>query len=176
MRVYRTFIELPRFYHQTIWHSIQRNATTVAALRTSKLPLSTHELACANRDSSSSHSMHRYYHTQCVRLPIGSNSGRDCRYSQQPQRRQLWSTTGCRTTDKHNADEITPSLSQYQAYDMIHKLTDQERKSLRDALNQYESDVTKSKFQGKPSVCMTTNDRWPHTPCACNSSSYNIHL
>lgn len=65
------------------------------------------------------------------------------------QMRQLWLSMRCRSTDKHNAEEITPSLSQYQAYDMIHKLTDQERGSLKNALNQYESDIVKTKFQGK---------------------------
>lgn len=64
-------------------------------------------------------------------------------------KRHLWCSVTCWSTDKHNADEIAPSLSQYQAYDMIHKLTAHERQSLKNALNQYESDQVKSKFQGK---------------------------
>lgn len=64
-------------------------------------------------------------------------------------KRNLWCSVTCWSTDKHNADEIAPSLSQYQAYDMIHKLTAHERQSLKNALNQYESDQVKSKFQGK---------------------------
>lgn len=45
-----------------------------------------------------------------------------------------------------NPNEV---ISDYQAYDMMHKLTDEERKSLKKALSQYESDQVKSKFQGK---------------------------
>lgn len=40
------------------------------------------------------------------------------------------------------------TLTEYHAYDMIHKLSDNDRKSLSKALNKYESEKIKSKFQG----------------------------
>lgn len=40
-------------------------------------------------------------------------------------------------------------LTEFQAYDMIHKLSDNDRKSLSNALSRYDSEKTKSKFQGK---------------------------
>lgn len=43
------------------------------------------------------------------------------------------------------------TLTEYQAYDMIHKLSDNDRLSLSKALNNYESDKIKSKFQGETS-------------------------
>lgn len=39
-------------------------------------------------------------------------------------------------------------LTEFQAYDMIHKLSDNDRKSLLNALSRYDSEKTKSKFQG----------------------------
>lgn len=41
------------------------------------------------------------------------------------------------------------TLTEYQAYDMIHKLSDNDRLSLSKALNNYESDKIKTKFQGE---------------------------
>lgn len=40
-------------------------------------------------------------------------------------------------------------LTEYHAYDMIHKLSDNDRKSLSRALSRYDSEKTKSKFQGE---------------------------
>ena len=40
-------------------------------------------------------------------------------------------------------------LTEYHAYDMIHKLTDNDRKALSNALSRYDSEKTKSKFQGE---------------------------
>lgn len=40
------------------------------------------------------------------------------------------------------------TLSEFQAYDMIHKLSNNDRASLLKALNKYNSDKIKSKFQG----------------------------
>lgn len=54
-----------------------------------------------------------------------------------------------------NATHQTPNigeydtLTEYHAYDMIHKLSDNDRASLSKALNKYDSDKIKSKFQGK---------------------------
>lgn len=153
MRVYQSVIQLPRLYGSTAIWQCQRQASTVAISQTN----TTRKLTCANNKNNRTHSYmgqaaEQHYHTQHVRLVIGDNScGRDHHHIWQPhtQSRQLWSSAVCRTTDKHNSDEIAPSLSQYQAYDMIHKLTDQERTSLKNALNQYESDIVKSKLQGK---------------------------
>lgn len=47
---------------------------------------------------------------------------------------------------KSNDNNVT--LTDYQAFDMIHKLTDEDRGALTKALNQYESNKIKSKFQG----------------------------
>lgn len=40
------------------------------------------------------------------------------------------------------------TLTEYHAYDMIHKLSDNDRASLLKALSKYNSDKIKSKFQG----------------------------
>lgn len=40
------------------------------------------------------------------------------------------------------------TLTEYHAYDMIHKLSENDRASLLKALNKYNSDKIKSKFQG----------------------------
>lgn len=40
-------------------------------------------------------------------------------------------------------------LTEYSAYDMIHKLSDNDRKSLSKALSRFDSEKTKSKFQGE---------------------------
>lgn len=47
------------------------------------------------------------------------------------------------------ADDKNESLTDYQAYDMVHKLTDGDRAALTKALNQFESNKIKSKFQGE---------------------------
>lgn len=44
------------------------------------------------------------------------------------------------------------TLTEYHAYDMIHKLSDNDRASLLKALNKYNSDKIKTKFQGEFSV------------------------
>lgn len=41
------------------------------------------------------------------------------------------------------------TLTDVQAYDMIHQLSDAERAAVTKAINQYESNKIKSKFQGK---------------------------
>lgn len=46
------------------------------------------------------------------------------------------------------------TLTEYQAYDMIHKLSDNERVSLSSALNKYDSEKIKSKFQGMRCECV----------------------
>lgn len=40
------------------------------------------------------------------------------------------------------------TLTEYQAYDMIHKLSEKDRVSLSKALSKFDSEKTKSKFQG----------------------------
>lgn len=40
-------------------------------------------------------------------------------------------------------------LTEYHAYDMIHKLTDNDRKALSTALSRYDSEKTKSQYQLK---------------------------
>lgn len=58
-------------------------------------------------------------------------------------------------SDKSSASNQTQNigdydtLTEYNAYDMIHKLSDNERASLSKALSKYNSDKTKSKFQGE---------------------------
>lgn len=67
------------------------------------------------------------------------------------------STTGTADTnenDKNPAKNTTNigeynTLTEYQAYDMIHKLSDNDRASLSSALNKFDSELIKSKFQGK---------------------------
>lgn len=44
------------------------------------------------------------------------------------------------------------TLTEYHAYDMIHKLSENDRASLLKALNKYNSDKIKSKFQGNSLV------------------------
>lgn len=51
------------------------------------------------------------------------------------------------TTDASDTGD-SDTLTEYQAYDMIHKLNDNERASLSSALNKYDSEKIKSKFQG----------------------------
>lgn len=46
------------------------------------------------------------------------------------------------------------TLTEYHAYDMIHKLSENDRASLLKALNKFNSDKIKSKFQGNFSVCL----------------------
>lgn len=46
------------------------------------------------------------------------------------------------------------TLTEYHAYDMIHKLSDNDRASLSKALSKYNSDKIKSKFQGRLIFCM----------------------
>lgn len=46
------------------------------------------------------------------------------------------------------------TLTEYHAYDMIHKLSENDRASLLKALNKYNSDRIKSKFQGNFLVCL----------------------
>lgn len=41
------------------------------------------------------------------------------------------------------------TLTEYHAYDMIHKLSDKDRTSLSKAISRYDSEKIKSKFQGK---------------------------
>lgn len=53
----------------------------------------------------------------------------------------------------HNDQESTKigeydTLTEYHAYDMIHKLSDNDRAFLSKALSRYNSEKTKSKFQG----------------------------
>lgn len=43
----------------------------------------------------------------------------------------------------------TGELTEYHAYDMIHKLSDNDRKALSTALSRYDSEKTKSQFQVK---------------------------
>lgn len=50
--------------------------------------------------------------------------------------------------DKHDAEVPLPSLTQLQAYDMISKLTAQEREQLSEAINRYQSESVKFKLQG----------------------------
>lgn len=50
------------------------------------------------------------------------------------------------------ASDQTPKigeLTEYHAYDMIHKLSDNDRKALSNALSRYDSEKTKSQFQVK---------------------------
>lgn len=66
-------------------------------------------------------------------------------------------TTGTSNTnenDKNPAKNTTnigeyDTITEYQAYDMIHKLSDKDRASLSSALNKFDSELIKSKFQGK---------------------------
>lgn len=44
------------------------------------------------------------------------------------------------------------TLTEYQAYDMIHKLSDSDRTSLSSALNKFDSEKIKSKLQGERCV------------------------
>lgn len=56
------------------------------------------------------------------------------------------------TTTGHDASRLTSdgtTLTDVQAYDMIHQLDDAERAALTKAINQYESNKIKSKFQGE---------------------------
>lgn len=48
----------------------------------------------------------------------------------------------------------TGELTEYHAFDMIHKLSDNDRKSLSKALSRYDSEKTKSKFQGNYTVTL----------------------
>lgn len=48
----------------------------------------------------------------------------------------------------NKTQNVGDTLTEYNAYDMIHKLSDNERVSLSKALNKYNSDKTKSKLQG----------------------------
>lgn len=143
MRIYQTVIQLPRFFQ----YNIGQCKRTICQSNTIYSNINFTDAgggSCGggNRNSSlingNAVSNHNY-----------ANQQQQIRKSNLLQKRNIWYSTSCRTTDKHNADEITPSLSQYQAYDMIHKLTEQERESLKNALNQYESDIVRSKFQGK---------------------------
>lgn len=53
------------------------------------------------------------------------------------------------TNTKSASDTVdSDTLTEYQAYDMIHKLSDNERASLSSAINKYDSEKIKSKFQG----------------------------
>lgn len=49
------------------------------------------------------------------------------------------------------------TLTEYHAYDMIHKLSDNDRASLLKALSKYNSDKVKSKFQGNKSGIISKN-------------------
>lgn len=54
--------------------------------------------------------------------------------------------------DQTPASDSTPKigeLTEYHAFDMIHKLSDNDRKVLSKALSRYDSEKTKSKLQGK---------------------------
>lgn len=53
------------------------------------------------------------------------------------------------TTNSTSNNGEPDTLTEYHAYDMIHKLSDDERISLSKALSKFESDKIKSKFQGK---------------------------
>lgn len=61
----------------------------------------------------------------------------------------------CCTDKSPSASNTTPNiggydtLTEYHAYDMIHRLSDNDRASLSKALSKYNSDKIKSKFQGK---------------------------
>lgn len=52
------------------------------------------------------------------------------------------------TIEGKNNLQTSASISKYQVYEMVHKLTDDERLSLKQALNQYESDEVKAKLEG----------------------------
>lgn len=63
-------------------------------------------------------------------------------------------TTNTNENDENPAKKTTnigeyDTLTEYQAYDMIHKLSDSDRVSLSSALNKFDSELIKSKFQGK---------------------------
>lgn len=81
---------------------------------------------------------------QKIRTPFLNNK---CYPNVYRQQRNLVNTLRNKET---NPNEV---ISDYQAYDMVYKLTDKERASLKKALNQYESDQVKSKFQGKYIYC-----------------------
>lgn len=51
------------------------------------------------------------------------------------------------------------TLTEYQAYDMIHKLSDNDRTSLLGALNKYGSEKIKSKLQGETMRGRKPNER-----------------
>lgn len=56
------------------------------------------------------------------------------------------------STAANDASKLTgdgTTLTDVQAYDMIHQLSDAERAAVTKAINQYESNKIKSKFQGK---------------------------
>lgn len=62
--------------------------------------------------------------------------------------------TTTKTTAKSSKDPQSnvgeyDTLTEYQAYDMIYKLSDNDRGAITKALSKYESDKIKSKFQGK---------------------------
>lgn len=144
MRIYQSVIQLPRFLHNNIGqckrticqsHTVYSNHSVIDAGGGGCDVVGNQNSSIINGNGVSNH--------------IYATRPQQFRTNNLMQKRNIWYSTCNRTTDKHNADEITPSLSQYQAYDMIHKLTEQERESLKNALNQYESDIVRSKFQGK---------------------------
>lgn len=61
--------------------------------------------------------------------------------------------TGKSSSQTPNIGEYD-TLTEYHAYDMIHKLSENDRASLLKALNKYNSDKIKSKFQGNFLVCL----------------------
>lgn len=64
------------------------------------------------------------------------------------------------TTTRNDANKLTTdgsTLTDVQAYDMIHQLSDAERAAVTKAINQYESHKNKSNFQGEKQKCISNN-------------------
>lgn len=68
--------------------------------------------------------------------------------SSMPLTRSL-STTG---NDASKPTTNSNALTDVQAFDMIHQLSDADRAALTKAINQYESNKIKTKFQGKHTI------------------------
>lgn len=83
-------------------------------------------------------------------------------------------TTSTNASSDDNANKITTdgtTLTDVQAYDMIHQLSDAERAAVTKAINQYESNKIKSQFQGKKNVFNEfVNDAYIFTHIITNTS------
>lgn len=129
---------------RNVWHNHHYiktfNTSVIRSLnRSAQKSMSCQNVICRTKQMQSSVYSYRYFTKSTINYKNTESSAQ-------------FTTKSTNINSTPNIGEYD-TLTEYQAYDMIYKLSDNDRESLSKALSKYESDKIKSKFQGNLLTC-----------------------